>query len=135
MESLRSVLLHEDAHCRRHDVAFAYLGRLALVLFFFHPLVWLLNRRLAETAELAADEAVLAAGIPASSYRRTLARRDEVTSARLERFRGLLAPGGAQQERVLCFASFAARVGLRGLVERIVEAYEPWSATQGVINL
>jgi TonB family protein len=74
VESLRSVLLHEDAHCRRHDVAFAYLGRLALVLFFFHPLVWLLNRRLAETAELAADEAVLAAGIPASSYRRTLAR-------------------------------------------------------------
>lgn len=74
VDGLRSVLLHENAHCRRHDAAFAHLGRLALACFFFHPLVWMLNRRLGETAELAADEAVLAAGISASSYRWTLSR-------------------------------------------------------------
>jgi len=74
VNALGSVLLHENAHCRRHDAAVAHLGRLALALFFFNPLIWILNRRLGETAELAADEAVLAAGISASSYRWTLSR-------------------------------------------------------------
>jgi TonB family protein len=70
--ALRGILLHEMAHCRRHDPLFAVLGRLAFSLFFFYPPLWLLSRRLSDTAELACDERVLAAGIPAATYHRAL---------------------------------------------------------------
>jgi TonB family protein len=70
--ALRGILLHEMAHCRRQDPLFALLGRLAFALFFFYPPLRTLNRRLSDTAELACDERVLAAGVPATTYRRAL---------------------------------------------------------------
>jgi TonB family protein len=70
--ALRGILLHEMAHCRRHDPLFALLGRLAFALFFFYPPLRLLIRRLSDTAELACDERVLAAGISAADYRQAL---------------------------------------------------------------
>lgn len=73
-EELRAVLLHEDWHCRRRDPLLAHLQRLVQALFFFHPLLWPLLRRLGETAELACDERVLEAGVPPHTYRRALAR-------------------------------------------------------------
>ena len=58
---LRAVLAHEMAHVARHDAARHVLAELALLPLRFHPVVPLLRRRLAETRELACDEA--AAGV------------------------------------------------------------------------
>jgi len=71
---LRAILLHEDAHRRRRDPLRALLQRLAAALLFFYPLTWLVLRHLRETAEIACDEAALAAGAGAGEQTRALAR-------------------------------------------------------------
>lgn len=54
-----SVLLHELMHVKRHDNLLR-LGQAGVVcLFWFHPLVWWLDRRLRWESERACDEAVL----------------------------------------------------------------------------
>lgn len=54
-ETAAAVLAHELAHIRRRDWIFAVLSRLALALFWFNPLVWLLHAALAARTEEAAD--------------------------------------------------------------------------------
>jgi beta-lactamase regulating signal transducer with metallopeptidase domain len=58
-EKLRAVLAHEFAHVRRRDPLVALLARLNLCLFWFHPVAWWLERKLATTAEHACDDAGL----------------------------------------------------------------------------
>jgi protein TonB len=73
-DELRAVLIHEAAHCRRRDPLLAHLQRMAQASFFFHPLLWPVLRRLRETAELACDEQVIAAGVCPGVYGRALGR-------------------------------------------------------------
>ncbi|HSS02613.1 MAG TPA: bacillithiol biosynthesis cysteine-adding enzyme BshC, partial [Kofleriaceae bacterium] len=47
----------------------------------------------------------------------------------VRRVRALLAPGGAPQERTLCLAALAARVGDRELIERVLAAIDPFDGT------
>ncbi|TPE61727.1 M56 family metallopeptidase [Sandaracinobacter neustonicus] len=54
-EQAEAVLAHEMAHVARGDWPALIASRLALALFWFNPLVWLLDRRLSEQAEEAAD--------------------------------------------------------------------------------
>jgi beta-lactamase regulating signal transducer with metallopeptidase domain len=70
---LRCILLHEDAHRRRREPVRLLFARAAAVVFFFYPLLWPLLRRLRETAEMACDEAALAAGAEPAAYSRALA--------------------------------------------------------------
>src|ERR1700709_1968203 len=49
------VLAHEIAHVVRRDWAMLILARLVVALFWFNPLMWLLERRLIEEAEEAVD--------------------------------------------------------------------------------
>jgi beta-lactamase regulating signal transducer with metallopeptidase domain len=65
---LDAVLEHEREHIARHDNLKAHLHRLVETLFWFHPLVWFIGRRLVEERELACDEAVLARGHDAGEY-------------------------------------------------------------------
>jgi beta-lactamase regulating signal transducer with metallopeptidase domain len=67
-ERLRVVFLHELAHIKRLDGIVDVLINIALVVFWFHPLVWLACRRLRTERERACDDAVLTAGIKASDY-------------------------------------------------------------------
>ena len=67
-ELRRSAILHERAHVRRRDALAHLLGRLACCLWWFHPLAHLANARLHAEAELACDEAVLAAGVAPTDY-------------------------------------------------------------------
>jgi hypothetical protein len=71
-EKLRVVLAHESAHARRHDPAIGLVAAVNKCIFWFHPLAWWLERRLAVLAEHAADDAGLAASPDAGSYARVL---------------------------------------------------------------
>jgi uncharacterized protein (TIGR03435 family) len=57
---LNAVLEHESAHARRRDGLVAGLAGMNRCLFWFHPLAWWLERRLALLAELACDESCVA---------------------------------------------------------------------------
>ncbi len=54
----RMVLTHELAHIRRCDNWIAYLQTVARAIYLFHPLVWKLNRTLAEIREMACDDVI-----------------------------------------------------------------------------
>jgi CubicO group peptidase (beta-lactamase class C family) len=62
------VLRHETAHLRRRDGAASLLGEVAVAVFWFNPAVRIAARRMRDLQEIAADSAVLRAGITASSY-------------------------------------------------------------------
>jgi beta-lactamase regulating signal transducer with metallopeptidase domain len=67
-ERLLSVLRHEFHHIRRGDARLRWLGRVARSLLWFHPMAWWVQSRLVIAQERAADDAVIAAGIPAPEY-------------------------------------------------------------------
>ena len=55
----REVLLHELAHLRRRDLWWTTLGRIAGMMWWFHPLAWGLTRRLERSAEDVCDDLVV----------------------------------------------------------------------------
>jgi beta-lactamase regulating signal transducer with metallopeptidase domain len=65
---LEAVLTHEREHVRRRDALVQWLALLNRAVFWFHPLAWWLERRLAALAEEACDAAVLARGHDARDY-------------------------------------------------------------------
>ena len=62
------VLLHELVHVKRHDPARQILGRLAVALYWFHPLAWWVAREASMAREEACDERVVALGQRPSVY-------------------------------------------------------------------
>jgi beta-lactamase regulating signal transducer with metallopeptidase domain len=66
-----AILVHEVAHVARRDWPSLILSRLAVALFWFNPLVWRLDREVAQQAEEAADSDAAAAVEPAL-YAQTL---------------------------------------------------------------
>lgn len=66
------VLAHELAHLARRDPIRHVLARLAVGLYWFHPLAWLAARQATAARELACDEAVLGLGTRPSTYARVL---------------------------------------------------------------
>ncbi len=65
---LRAVVVHEMCHVRRRDNLLAAIHMLVQALFWFHPLVWWLGRRMVVERECACDEAVLADGGDRQAY-------------------------------------------------------------------
>jgi uncharacterized protein (TIGR03435 family) len=63
-----AVFTHETEHARRRDPLVQWLALLNRALFWFHPLAWWLERRLATLSEEACDAAVLAAGHSPQHY-------------------------------------------------------------------
>jgi ABC-type amino acid transport substrate-binding protein len=55
-EKLCAVLAHEFSHLHRRDTLIAPLSHLNRCIFWFHPLAWWLEKKLAATAELACDD-------------------------------------------------------------------------------
>jgi hypothetical protein len=66
------VLAHEIAHLAGHDPLRHVAARLAVALYWFHPLAWMAARQAAAAREQACDEAVLALGTRPSAYARVL---------------------------------------------------------------
>src|SRR5580765_5578334 len=56
---LQRALMHELEHVRRSDWITLCLARVICAVYWFHPLVWIVNRQLSVNAERACDDAVL----------------------------------------------------------------------------
>jgi beta-lactamase regulating signal transducer with metallopeptidase domain len=69
---LDAVVAHEMSHVARRDALTQRLSLLHRAIFWFSPLAWWLDRRLADLAEQASDEAALSGGVNRRDYARTL---------------------------------------------------------------
>lgn len=113
----------------------ALRGPLTAALDAFRPEAEALDRGLAKLVDRTAGSIGDQIGRLVDRYRRTLARRDEVTVDRLDRLLARLAPDGAPQERVLNWAWFGARYGIDGIVDAILGAIEPFDGTLRDVRL
>jgi beta-lactamase regulating signal transducer with metallopeptidase domain len=72
---LKHVLLHELAHLQRRDLVWGWIGEIARVVYFFHPVVHWLCYRLRLERELACDAIAMShSGKNAGEYAATLVR-------------------------------------------------------------
>jgi len=65
---LETVLLHELAHAIRRDNLAAAFVHFLVCIFWFHPLLWLVERRLVTERERACDQMVIASGVAPQVY-------------------------------------------------------------------
>lgn len=132
-ERVDAVLLHELGHIRRGDALCNLVTRLAVLFYWFHPLAWLMWRRVRQDAERACDALVVEQGMPAAHYARHLLslvrdarRRQHPLASNMAaepdlagRIRALLEPRlrrhgrrpGARVGRLTALVSMAALVG------------------------
>jgi bla regulator protein blaR1 len=71
-EQLRVVLLHEFAHLQRWDDWTNLAQKLVRTVFFFHPAVWWIERRLSVEREMACDDVVVEKTRDPHAYARCL---------------------------------------------------------------
>jgi bla regulator protein blaR1 len=99
---LDAVLIHEGEHARRHDPLVQWIALLNRAVFWFHPLAWWLERRLATLAEESCDAAVVAAGHSPDDYADYLLDLARAVTDRRRRIRavGMAMPGSGLHERM-----------------------------------
>jgi bla regulator protein blaR1 len=150
-EQMEAILAHELTHVRRRDNLAAATQMVVEMLFWFHPLVWLLGARLMEERERTCDEAVLDLGRQPGAYATAILKVCEfflepppkcvsgVTGADLKRrVAGILSerPGDALpwMKKVLLGAAAALAIGvpvvLGGQTQRTV-ATDDWMRAAG----
>jgi protein involved in polysaccharide export with SLBB domain/beta-lactamase regulating signal transducer with metallopeptidase domain len=61
MAQIDALVAHELAHIKRHDYLVNLLQSAIETLLFYHPMVWLISRRVREERELCCDDLALAA--------------------------------------------------------------------------
>jgi BlaR1 peptidase M56/heavy-metal resistance protein len=67
-EQLSAILTHENEHASRYHPFAQWIAVLNRAVFWFHPLAWWLERKMAALSEEACDAAVLAAGHSPQDY-------------------------------------------------------------------
>jgi hypothetical protein len=67
-DEFNAVLAHEGEHVRRRDPLVQWLAALNRCIFWFHPLAWWLERKLATLAEEVCDAATVASGHDPRDY-------------------------------------------------------------------
>lgn len=75
---VRAVCLHEMAHHQRRDALWLWLGSMVAAVWWWNPLARMALREMTAEAEMAADEAALAAEVAAPDYAQVLV---EIASA------------------------------------------------------
>lgn len=76
-DELNQILLHELAHFRRWDDWTNLAQQIVKAIFFFHPAVWWIDKKIAVEREMACDDAVLAETRRPRAYAECLARLAE----------------------------------------------------------
>jgi len=77
---LRDVLFHELAHVKRHDLWVNLAQNVLQVLYFYNPLIFVVNAAIRRLREEAADETVLATvGDPDHRYTQRLSEVESIT--------------------------------------------------------
>jgi beta-lactamase regulating signal transducer with metallopeptidase domain len=109
-EQLEAVIAHELGHVKRFDVAVNFIQVIAETVFFFHPAVWWLNKRIRADREDCCDDVAIATCGRNVSYARALATmegwRDTPEFA-------MAATGGAVSNRVARLLGFEQKDGAR----------------------
>ena len=72
-EQLEALVAHELGHIKRFDVAVNFVQVIAETLFFFHPAVWWLNKRIRADREDCCDDIAIAASGSKVGYAKALA--------------------------------------------------------------
>jgi len=72
-EQLEAVIAHELGHVKRFDVAVNFVQAIAETLFFFHPAVWWLNKRVRALREDCCDDIAVSVTRGKVGYARALA--------------------------------------------------------------
>ena len=78
---LAAVIAHELAHVQRRDNFTAALAHAVVSVFWFHPLLWWMERKMLAEREAACDEIVLASGARAEDYVAGIAKVCQMTFA------------------------------------------------------
>jgi beta-lactamase regulating signal transducer with metallopeptidase domain len=81
-DELNLFVLHELAHLRRRDDWTNLVQKIVKALFFFHPAIWWIERRVSLEREIACDDAVLAETASPRAYAECLAHLAEKTLVR-----------------------------------------------------
>jgi beta-lactamase regulating signal transducer with metallopeptidase domain len=105
-EQIEVILSHELAHIRRADYFWNLLQTMVETLFFFHPAVWWISRRVREERELCCDDIAVRRCSDPTVYAAALVRLEE---ERRNRLHLAMALDGHQ-----------SRAGLRARVLRIL---------------
>ncbi len=113
-EQLEVVLAHELAHIRRADYLWNLLQTVVETLFFFHPAVWWISRRVREERELCCDDMAVACCADPALYAAALLRLEEERKSQL---RLAMALDGHQ-----------SRAGLRARILRLLGETEERSS-------
>jgi beta-lactamase regulating signal transducer with metallopeptidase domain/HEAT repeat protein len=71
-EKCKAIFAHELAHLARGDVFWNFLAHLSTAVLFFQPLLWLIVRRLGDSAEEVCDDYVVRFGFDRIGYARRL---------------------------------------------------------------
>ena len=116
-EELECVLVHEMAHIERRDFLTELVSRLAVAIYWFHPLAWLINRHMELAREMACDDQVLLTGKTAGSYAATLGHLGA----------GLRLP-------VMPPATAAGFFGSKPLLARAIGIADPWRTRSRLTN-
>ena len=74
-DEFSAILSHELAHIRRYDLWMNLLQRVIESVLFFHPVIWLLSRRLSAEREICCDDLVVRSGHEPMNYAGALLRR------------------------------------------------------------
>lgn len=119
---LRAVLLHELAHAMRGDCWVMTLAAVNRAVFWFHPLAWWLERRIAELCEEASDDATVSATGDPASYAQVLIQ----IAADMRTEGGRLMPGA------LAAPSMA---GVSGVARRIHHVLDSETFGAGMIGV
>jgi uncharacterized protein (TIGR03435 family) len=102
-EKLKAVLAHEGAHVRRRDGLISALAGINRSIFWFHPLAWILERKLALLADQACDETSVVLLGDRDSYARLLLEMAQIvdrSQGRLQRHALTMAAGSHIGKRI-----------------------------------
>ncbi len=102
-DKLNAVLAHEGAHVRRRDGLISALAGINRSIFWFHPLAWVLENKLALLADQACDEASVVILRDRKGYARLLLEMAQVvdrSQGRLRRHALTMAAGSHIGKRI-----------------------------------